>query len=48
MAKGFPSEKKRKEYSALTKWSLLNKNKMVLLKRKVKEQLKVRAGKNVV
>ena len=33
LAKGFPSEKKRKEYSALTKRSLLNKNKMVLLKR---------------
>ena len=46
--KGFPSEKKRKEYSALRKPSLINKNKMVLLKRNVKEQLKVRAGKKVV
>ena len=33
LAKGFRSEKKRKEYSGLTKRSLLNRNRMVLLKR---------------
>ena len=33
LAKGFRGEKRGKEYSGLTKRSLLNRNRMVLLKR---------------